>query len=102
MDYVKYLTSSKLNSKFVSRARYISAIKNYSTVQKNVPLITECNVLALNTAEFTLSPANVTDRFIWGHTVAGRLSEMLAGNAAPEDITAEAERLAGLCVKEGE
>lgn len=102
MDYVKYLTSSKVNSKFVSRARYISAIKTYSTVQKNGPLITECNILALNTAEYTLSPSNVTDRFIWGHAIAGRLPEMLTGNSAPEEITAEAERLAELCVKEGE
>lgn len=102
MDYIKYLTSSKVTSKFVSRAKFISALKNRGTVQKNGPLITECLILTINTAEFTPSPANVIDSFIWGHTVAGSFEDMLLGSVSPKEITAEAQRLAQLCEREGD
>lgn len=101
MGYVKYLTSPKVNLKFVSRAKYLSALKDNGMVPKKGPIITQCNVLVLNTAEFTSIPSNVIDRFIWGHTIARRMYNMLSGSLSAEDIISEAERLSALCAKKG-
>ena len=102
MDYIKYLTSTKVNSKFMSRAKYISALKDTGTVQKKGSLITQCHILAMNTTEFTTVPSNVTDRFIWGRAVAGMAEDMFQGKVSPEDIISEAERLTELSRKKGD
>lgn len=100
-DYVKYLTSSGVKSKFVSRAKYISALKSYDTPVKNGPLITQCNILTLSSAEFTLTPSNVTDRLIWGHTFSSSTAAVLRGEASPEDIISQAESLCQISSPKG-
>lgn len=102
MDYIKYLTSTKVNSKFLSRAKYISALKDTGTVQKKGPLITQCNVLAINTIEFTRTPSDVTDRFVWYRGIADRSNDMFQGKISTAEIISEAERLTELAEKKGD
>lgn len=76
MNYIKYLTGAKMNSKFVSRAKFLSALKNTSALSKNGPLITQCNLIILNSAEFAPVPSNITDRSVWDHTIGKGMSDI--------------------------
>ena len=102
MDYIKYLTGAKMNSKFVSRAKFLSALKNTSALSKNGPLITQCNLIILNSAEFAPVPSNITDRSVWDHTIGKGMSDILNGSISAEELISNTENLSRLCTKEAE
>ena len=102
MDYVKYLTGTKVNSKFVSYVKYLSAIKNNADFSKNGPMITQCNLIILNSTEFSPVPSNIIDRYIWGHMIAENMYGILTGNVSYDDVLADIKKISGLCEKDGD
>lgn len=101
MDYIKYLTGAKVNSKFVNRVKFLSALNTSSELPTYGPLITQCNLLIFNSTEFAPVPSNITDRFVWGHTIAKGMSDILNGSISAEDLISNTENLSRLCTKNG-